>query len=46
MRSVIVIVTDVILHQAFEMPFIQDDHMVEQIPAAVADECGKESGVG
>ena len=37
MRSVLVVVTDVLIHQAFQMPFIENDHMVEQIAAAVAD---------
>src|ERR1039458_1833746 len=37
MCSVFVIVTDVIIHQALQMPFIQNDHMVEQIASAVAN---------
>src|ERR1035437_142443 len=37
MRSVVVVITDVVLYEAFQMPLIQDDHMVEKIPAAVAD---------
>jgi hypothetical protein len=37
MRSVVVVVADVPIHQAFEMAFIQNDHMVEQVAAAVAD---------
>ena len=37
MRSVVVIVTDVLSHQAFQMPFIENDNMVEEIPAAVSD---------
>ncbi len=37
MRSVAVIVADVLVHQAFQMAFVQNDHMVEQIPAAVSD---------
>ena len=37
MRSVVVIVADVLVHQAFQMPFIENDHMVEQIAAAVAN---------
>jgi hypothetical protein len=36
MRSVVVVVTDVVAHQAFQMPFIQHEHMIKQIPAAVA----------
>ena len=30
------VITDVFVHQAFQMPLIEDDHMVEQIPSAVA----------
>ena len=37
MRPVVVIVTDVFVHQAFQVPLIQDNHVVEQIPAAVAN---------
>src|SRR5664279_6651020 len=37
MRSVIVIVTNVVGHQTFQMPLIKHDHMVEQIAAAVFD---------
>jgi len=37
MCSVVVVVKDVLIQQAFQMPFIQDNHMVEQIPAAVAN---------
>ena len=37
MRPVVVIVTDVLVHQAFQMPFIENDDLIEQIPAAVAD---------
>ena len=37
MSSVIVIVTDVLIQKAFQVTLIEDDHMVEQIPAAVAD---------
>ena len=36
-RSVVVIVADVLIHKALQMPFVEHDHMVEQIPAAVAD---------
>jgi hypothetical protein len=35
MRPVVVVVADVLIHQAFQMPFIQDNHMIKQIPAAV-----------
>ena len=37
MRAVLVIITDVLVHEAFQMPFVENDHMVEQISAAVAD---------
>jgi hypothetical protein len=37
MCSVFVIVTDVISHQAFQMPLIENNHMVEQIAAAIAN---------
>jgi hypothetical protein len=36
-RSIFVVVADVLVHQSFQMPFIDNDHMVEQIPAAVAN---------
>jgi hypothetical protein len=32
-----VIVADVLIHEALQMPFIEHDHMVEQIAAAVSD---------
>ena len=37
MRSVVVVVTNILAHQPLQMTFIQRDHMVEQISAAVAD---------
>src|ERR1700751_2790847 len=37
MCSVVVVVKDVRVHQPLQMSFIQDDHMVKQIPAAVAN---------
>jgi hypothetical protein len=37
MRSVFVIVANVLTHQAFQMPLIQHNYMVKQIAAAVAD---------
>jgi len=37
MRSILVVVANIIAHEAFQMPLIQDDHMVEQITAAVSD---------
>jgi len=36
MRTIFVVVTDVLVHQALQMEFIQDDHMVEQISSTVA----------
>lgn len=36
MSSVVVVITDVIGHEAFQVPHIQNDHIVEQIPAAGA----------
>jgi hypothetical protein len=40
MRSVVVVITDVVIHQAFEVPFIGNDDMVEQIPATVTSLAG------
>ena len=37
MRSVVVVVADVIIHESFQMPRIEHDHVVEQIATAVAD---------
>ena len=34
MRSVIVVVANLLIQEALEMTFIQDDHMVEQISTA------------
>jgi hypothetical protein len=36
MRSVVMIVADVFSYEAFQMPFIEDDDMIEQFPAATA----------
>src|SRR5580698_7245422 len=36
MSSVLVVITDVFIHQAFQMPFVENDHVVEHVPAAVA----------
>jgi hypothetical protein len=38
MGSILVIVADVFPHQPFEMMFIEDDHVVEQIVATGTDE--------
>jgi hypothetical protein len=37
MRSVIVVMTDVLAHQSFQMPFVQNDDVVEQIASTVAN---------
>src|ERR1035438_356570 len=37
MCPVVVVVTDVFSHQSFQMPFIDDNHMVEQVPTTAAD---------
>src|ERR1035438_7763463 len=37
MSPVVVVVADVVIQQAFQMPFFQNNHVVEQIPAAVTD---------
>jgi len=38
MRSVVVVVADVLGHQALKMAFVEDDDMIEQVASAVADE--------
>ena len=37
MRPVLVVVTNVFLQHAFQVPFIQDDYVVEQVPTVAAD---------
>lgn len=37
MRSVLVVIADVIGHEPLQMTFVEDDHVVKQIPAAVAN---------
>jgi hypothetical protein len=37
-RPVVVVVADVLDHQALEMPLVEHDEVIEQVPAAVADE--------
>src|ERR1017187_4095145 len=37
MCSILVVVADVLFHKTFQVPFVEHDHMVEQIPATVAD---------
>src|ERR1022692_1281714 len=37
MCPVVVVVTDVFSHQSFQMPFIDDNHIVEHVPTAAAD---------
>ncbi len=34
---ILVVITKVLVHEPLQMPFIENDHMVEQIPAAVAN---------
>jgi hypothetical protein len=31
------VIVDVLNHEPFQVAFIEDDHMVEQVPTAVAD---------
>ena len=38
MRPVLVIIADVVIHEAFQMVFVQNDHVIEQIPAARTNE--------
>jgi hypothetical protein len=37
MRSVVVVVTDILVKQAFQVPFIQNDYRVKQILSAIAN---------
>ena len=37
MRSVFVVIAHVLKHEPFQMPFIENDHVVEQIPAAATN---------
>ena len=37
MRSVLVVVTDVIIHQAFQVTFIENNHVAEQITTSAAN---------
>ena len=36
-RAILMIVTDVLVHQAFQMTLIQNNDMIEQIPAAITN---------
>ena len=38
MRPVLVIIADVVIHEAFQMVFIEYDHMIEQFAPTAADE--------
>src|SRR5580700_4611253 len=38
MRPVVVVIVEVLSHEPLAMAFIEHNHMVEQIPAAVTDE--------
>ena len=35
MRAVLVIITDVLAHQPLQMPLVQYDHMIEEIPVSL-----------
>ena len=35
-RSVVVVIPDVLPHEAFQMAFVQNDHMIQQISAAAS----------
>jgi len=37
MSPVLVEVTGILVYQAFQVPFVENDHVVEQVPAAVAN---------
>ena len=37
MRPVLVIVTDILIHQALQIPFVENDHMVKQIASPAQD---------
>ena len=38
MRPVVVVVADVLGHEPLEMPFVEYDDVIEQVPAATPDE--------
>ena len=38
MSPVIVVIADVLVHQALQVAFIENDHVIEQIPAAGSNE--------
>jgi hypothetical protein len=38
MRSVVVVVADVLSHQPFEMPLVENDDVIEQVSAATTHE--------
>ena len=37
MCPILVVVTDVLVHQTFQVAFVDNNHLVEQVPAAAAD---------
>ena len=37
MSSILVIIPDVLVHQAFQMPFVENDHMIDQIATTIPD---------
>jgi hypothetical protein len=43
MGSIVVVVTDVLGHEALEMPFVERDDMIEQVSSAVANEALRNS---
>ena len=43
MSPVFVVIIDVFVHEAFEMAFVQNDHVIEQIPAAGTNEAFRHS---
>jgi hypothetical protein len=43
MRPVVVVVADVLDHEPLEMPFVEYDGVIEQVPAATPDEAFRDS---
>ena len=37
MRSTFIVVPDVFVHQPFQMPLVEHDHMVKQVASAIAN---------
>jgi hypothetical protein len=38
MRSVFMVITNVFADQAFQMPFVENNHTVKQVPPAIANQ--------